>query len=140
MGLDDPGPGSSVFQARFLPSPQETGRFLSLDIPRPPGPRKPSQSSPRASMALVDTQPAIKKRSVNRFMIPPSLGWQVAVVNPVLIFRGIGREGKLFQRSRTNTVGWRSQLACSGIFINPYFFIFLYRVTRLMPRESAARA
>ena len=28
---------------------------------------------------------------------------------------------------------------CSGIVIRPYFFIFLYSVTRLMPSESAAR-
>jgi hypothetical protein len=30
--------------------------------------------------------------------------------------------------------------ACNGILISPYFFIFLYNVTRLMPSESAARA
>lgn len=28
---------------------------------------------------------------------------------------------------------------CNGMSISPYFFIFLYRVTRLMPRDSAAR-
>src|SRR5687767_13522093 len=45
IGLDDPGPGSSIFQAIFSFGPHLTGSADSALAPLPRGPRKRGQSS-----------------------------------------------------------------------------------------------
>src|SRR5579871_1451611 len=45
MGLERPRPGRSTFQDTFSVAPQRTGKPVSVDTPRPRGPRNCRQSS-----------------------------------------------------------------------------------------------
>src|ERR1051325_7253596 len=62
IGLEDPAPGSSVFQAMLSFADQVVGRFFSVEMPSPPGPRNCSQSAD-AGMA---TTPKIRAADIDR--------------------------------------------------------------------------
>src|SRR5688500_14641373 len=56
MGLDEPGPGNSTFQATFSLGPHLRGMALSALVPSPRGPRKRGQSSERREEVRARTR------------------------------------------------------------------------------------
>src|SRR6516162_3971418 len=79
IGLELPGPGNSVFQARFLSALHLTGRSFSLDVPSPSGPRNCGQSPPAPGGAATRTENRHNETEVK-------LVWRIIGVALALLF------------------------------------------------------
>jgi hypothetical protein len=71
MGEEWPLPGMEVFQRMFSVLPHLSGRFFSVEIPSPLGPRQAGHSS--ANKKLDKEKNAVKKRMFRRI-------WEVSNV------------------------------------------------------------
>jgi len=66
-GLDEPAPGSSIFQATFSVLLQVIGKFFSGLTPEPSGPRKRGQSAATVGNAISPMRKATKpQRTMSR--------------------------------------------------------------------------